>query len=219
MRLMVYDTESTGCKDSQICQIAWLIVDGAHVTGAQRYFTVDDMNPAAERVHGLSMSALEQLSGGARFADSARALRDVFDSCDLIVGHNVAADQKAVATEFDRLGLQMPKKDTLCTMNAFTRVVGLTHPGGGKRLKPPKLSELSAYYGLTEEIIARTAAVWFGGGAQAHDARYDAAATWMCLREGLMRGDVSLRTTHHTTAKRVVNSRPRRRSAGKESKP
>ena len=41
----------------------------------------------------------------------------------------------------------------------------------------------------TDDIAARSAE-WFQGGGQAHDARFDTAATYMCLLEATKKGDV-----------------------------
>ena len=58
------------------------------------------------------------------------------------------------------------------------------------RPKPPRLEELWEHYGISTDDIAARSAEWFQGGGQAHDARFDTAATYMCLLEATKKGDV-----------------------------
>ena len=51
-------------------------------------------------------------------------------------------------------------------------------------LKPPKLTELTEHFGLSEELIASKCHKWYGGGDHPHDARYDAAAAYLCMLVG-----------------------------------
>ena len=51
-------------------------------------------------------------------------------------------------------------------------------------LKPPKLEELCAHFGLSQEFIAGKCRKWYGGGDHPHDARYDAAAAYLCMLVG-----------------------------------
>ena len=46
------------------------------------------------------------------------------------------------------------------------------------------------FFGITPEQVIEKSEEWFGGGGAAHDARYDTAATYMCLLEATRRGDV-----------------------------
>ena len=41
---------------------------------------------------------------------------------------------------------------------------------------------------LKTEDVEKNSEAWFGGGAAAHDARFDTAMTYMCLAEGARRG-------------------------------
>lgn len=180
MTYITLDTESTGRKDGQICQLALLMAQDGAVQGRNLYFAVDEMDEHAFAVHGLSKEALDTLSGGVRFADRAGELYALLAGADLLVGHNISSDVKALKAEFARCGLDFAPKRTFCTMNRFTKEMGLPRRCG-RGPKPPRLMELAAYFGLTEEEIASAAGEWFGGGDVAHDARFDAAATWLCL--------------------------------------
>lgn len=190
MKLIVFDTEATGVEQAQICQLSALTIEDGRMTGENRYFTVDEMGEVAQQMHGLSMEMLETLSGGRRFSDCADELFREFSEADLLVGHNVSADVRYLKQEFTRLGMAFAPKKTFCTMNAFTRITGLRRRYGGSP-KPPKLEELAAHYDLSPDVIARQATEWFGGGVTAHDARYDAAATCLCLFAAAQSGDLA----------------------------
>ena len=188
MKRIVFDIEATGLSEAQICQLSYLIVDDSGVVGKNQFFAVDDMNPDAEAVHGFSMEMLEEVSGGLRFADLASAIYAEFASANLFIGHNVAADVRYLQMEFARLDMKLPKIPTFCTMNHFTSDVNLKMKVNIGRPKPPKLIELCEYFELTEEGIAAKAQEWFGDGNAAHDARFDTAATYLCVLEATRRG-------------------------------
>ena len=44
--------------------------------------------------------------------------------------------------------------------------------------------ELTDHFGLTQEFIANKCQKWYGGGDHPHDARYDAAAAYLCMMVG-----------------------------------
>lgn len=188
MKRIVFDIEATGLSEAQICQLSYLIVDDEGVVGKNQFFAVDDMNPDAEAVHGFSMEMLEELSSGLRFADLASAIYEEFASANLFIGHNIAADVRYLQMEFARLNMKLPKIPTFCTMNHFTSDVNLKMKVNIGRPKPPKLIELCEYFELTEEAIAAKAQEWFGDGNAAHDARFDTAATYLCVLEATRRG-------------------------------
>ena len=188
MSIIVFDTEATDLTPGQICQLSYLIVDGGRVTGKNMFFAVDEMSEGAQAVHGMSIEDLDELSGGDRFEDRVDEIFADFSGCGLLVGHNVAADDRYIRVEFERCGLNLGKKKTFCTMNYFTGDMQLRRKFRTGRPKPPKLIELAEYMELTTEAIEKNSEAWFGGGAAAHDARFDAAMTYMCLAEGARRG-------------------------------
>ena len=51
-------------------------------------------------------------------------------------------------------------------------------------VKPPRLGELTDLFGLSQEFIAEKCQKWYGGGDHPHDARYDAAAAYLCMLVG-----------------------------------
>ena len=188
MKIITFDTETTDLKPGQICQLAYLISDNGAVTGKNMFFTVDSMSEGSQNVHGMSMEDLETLSEGRRFEDCAQEIFDDFSTADILVGHNVSFDDRFLRTELTRAGKNLKNIRTFCTMNYFTADMAMKRKFQTGRPKPPKLVELAEYFALEEEEIEKNSAEWFGGGENAHDARFDAAMTFMCLREGAKRG-------------------------------
>lgn len=188
MKLVVFDTETTDLRPGQICQLSYLIAADGRVAGKNLFFSVDEMNESSQAVHGMSMERLEELSGGERFEDRAQEIFDDFSACELLVGHNVAFDDRFLRTELTRAGYELPRIRTFCTMNYFTGDMQLRRKFRTGRPKPPKLIELAEYMELKTEDVEKNSEAWFGGGAAAHDARFDTAMTYMCLAEGARRG-------------------------------
>lgn len=189
MHLIVFDTEATDRTPEQICQLSYLMVQSGSICGKNMFFAVDSMSESAQRVHGMSVDDLAALSGGMRFAERAEEIFADFARADLLVGHNVSADVRYIRAEFERAGRQLPAIDTFCTMNYFTPITKLKRKYG-PHPKPPRLEELCAHYALDAETIAAQSAIWFGGGLRSHDARFDTAATYMCLLAATRVGDV-----------------------------
>ena len=73
MKLLFFDTETTGIKPGNICQLSYITVDTSTkpqtTTGHNFFFTVEDVEPSAEAVHGFSVEKLYELSNGMYFDD------------------------------------------------------------------------------------------------------------------------------------------------------
>jgi len=192
MKLMVFDTETTALRPGQICQLSYIIDDGGELSACNRYFSVDEMSESSYAVHGLSREALEMLSGGLSFRDCAEKLYDVFSSADIVAGHNVAADLRFLQTEFERAGLELPEIKSFCTMNHFTKVMKLERRYPAGYPKPPKLIELAEFLGVKQESARELCAKLFGKGSELHDARFDTALTYLCIKVGIGRGYIKL---------------------------
>jgi len=228
MKTLVFDTETTGFRPGQICQLAYVTEDGegGPVRASNLFFRVDSVEPGAEAVHGFSAESLAGLSGGRCFADRAQEVLDAFAGCDLWVAHNFQFDKGFLIAEFRRTKKFLPfPQRTLCTMRHFTPICKLPpvagrtsnrpYPGAPMQMyKFPSLSELCAFLGITEDdVLALTnelfpaddsAAAGGEGKAQccgqgcgadhangAHDARYDACATFLCYKRAREQGYLS----------------------------
>ena len=78
MKLIIFDTEATDLTPGQICQLSYLMADGGQVQGKNMFFTVDEMSEGAQEVHGLSMEALKELSGGLRLRTGPKKSTRIF---------------------------------------------------------------------------------------------------------------------------------------------
>ena len=71
-----------------------------------------------------------------------------------------------------------------CTLKHYTQEAHIPLKQNPKVLKPPKLTELTEHFGLSQDFIAQKCQKWYGGGDHPHDARYDAAAAYLCMLVG-----------------------------------
>ena len=112
MRQIILDTETTGLDPDQghrIIEFAGLEMINRKLTGQHLHLYIHperDIDPDAERVHGISLSSLE---GKPRFAQVAEQMADFMRDAELII-HNAPFDVKFLNAEFDRLGLPKIKQ-------------------------------------------------------------------------------------------------------------
>ena len=192
MSVLYFDTETTSLIPGQICQLSYIIDHGSHLAAKNYYFTVDEMDPGAYRVHKLSRRSLEELSGGRRFKDSAEEIHADFAESDLLSAHNFRFDYAFMSREFERIDMRFRYNDDFCTMRHFVPHCKL---GGTNRgtYKFPKLSELSAHFGIEEDALSEAVRDIFGGALGLHDARYDTTLMYLCVKEALKNpGDTRL---------------------------
>ena len=183
-KYIAMDVELDGMHPSRIIQLSYLIIEGKRIRGKNFYFAAKAINRYARQVHGLSVYQLRKLSGGKTFIDHADEIdRDVAD-CKLIIGHDVAGDVRYLRREFDRIGVKLPNYPIFCTLKHYTEEAHIPLKQNPKVLKPPKLTELTEHFGLSEAFIAGKCHKWYGGGDHPHDARYDAAAAYLCMLVG-----------------------------------
>lgn len=182
--MIALDVELDGMHPSRIIQLSYLIIDGRRVRGKNMYFSVKAVNRYARKVHGLSVYQLRRLSGGEVFACRADEIYRDFKDCKLVIGHDVAGDVRYLREEFARVGVKLPEFPVFCTLKHYTREANIPLKQNPNVLKPPKLVELTEHFGLSQALIARQCEKWFGGGDHPHDARYDAAAAYMCMLVG-----------------------------------
>lgn len=179
------DIEGTGTQNNQIAQLAYIKTDdGLNVVMAKNFFfKVDDMNPFAQRLHGLSMEYLKRASDGEVFKDRFEEIRqDLGDS--LLVCHNTRSDYDLLAVEYQRLGQEYSPQSHFCTM-AFFKPVCEIHDRNGK-IKPPSLRELIDFHEFSNDEISESAAKLFGClHVQPHDSRFDAAAIFLICQKAV----------------------------------
>lgn len=189
--MVVLDTETSGLNPGQICQLSCIFDDGRTARGVNWFFAVEYVEPGALAVHGFSPAFLRKASGGLGFGDRAGEIHSLLDGAEVIAGHNVSFDLRFLRTEMARTGRELNYANGLCTMYRFVKEVGL--PGRTGRPKPPKLTELMAHFSVAPPQVERWTEFLFGldaRQARAHDARYDTAATWLCIHAAMQRGSL-----------------------------
>jgi DNA polymerase III subunit epsilon len=187
MKLLFFDTETTSIRPGHICQLSYITVDTSTkpqtTKGKNFFFTVDEMDEGAEAVHGFSLEKLYELSNGMYFDDLVQEFVDDFFEADFVIGHNVNFDIKFMQSELLPMGADYVPKDTFCTMGYYKDICKILKPNG--TFKNPKLEEVVKFLGITDEQISKKANELFEGSGNYHDARFDTAATYLLVIEGL----------------------------------
>lgn len=186
MKIIYFDTETTGVKDSEICQLSYIIDNRIEIYGKNYFFKVKDMNPYAQMVHGFSLEMLNNLSGGNEFKDYIDEIDKDFSDATLLVAHNASFDISMMRKEYRRLKREFNVKDYLCTMKYMAPIMKLMKVNGSG-FKYPSLSEFVSYYIQDTSIINETVKDLFGIKTCYHDARYDVTSMYLALyyaREG-----------------------------------
>jgi len=182
------DVELDGMHPSRIIQLSYIIIEGRRIRGKNFYFAAKAINRYARKVHGLSVYQLQKLSGGKGLIDHVDEIYRDFADCKLVIGHDVAGDVKYIRREFQQLGIELPNYPVFCTLKHYTEEAHIPLKQNPKVLKPPRLEELCNHFGLTREFIAAKCQKWYGGGDHYHDARFDAAAAYLCMVVGEQMG-------------------------------
>lgn len=144
------------------------------------------MNPHAQEKHGYSIDALRRLSGSRRFSDHAPEVFGLLNGKRL-VGHSTASDALALKHEFKCCDMEYNPAKQFCTMKHFTPIMNIPLRGQ-RRPKPPSLTELCEYLGVTDSAIISMRVGLFEGACSWHDARFDACATYLCVKRAAERG-------------------------------
>ena len=190
MKLLVFDTETTSIKPGQICQLSYITIDAStkpqKTEGKNIFFTVDEMDPNAEAIHGFSLEKLYDLSDGLYFEDLVENFLKDFEEADFIIGHNVNFDIRFLKHELEGMGLEFTPKNIFCTMQYYINICRIPKANGD--IKNPKLEEVIKFLNITKEQISTKADELFQGSGDYHDARFDTAATYLLIIEGLKQG-------------------------------
>lgn len=194
MKLLFFDTETTGVRPGHICQLSYITVDTSNkpqtTLGKNFFFTVDEMDEGAEKIHGFSLERLYELSNGLEFLDQIQEFISDFFDADFVIGHNVQFDIKFLKHEVNSLyeaGMinetWEPKK-SFCTM-AYYKEICKAPSSNGIGYKNPKLSEVVEFLSISDQQIINKADELFQGSGNYHDARFDTAAVYLMVIEGM----------------------------------
>lgn len=194
MKLLFFDTETTSIRPGSICQLSYIITDTdckpQKTTGHNYFFTVEEMDPEAEKVHKFSLEKLYDLSGGLYFEDQFEEFLNDFMEADFIIGHNVQFDIKFLKHELSAFYMETEyePKNVFCTMKYYKDICKLLKPNA--TYKNPKLEEVIKYLNISNDKISETATKLFDGSGNYHDARFDTAATYLAVIEGIKQGAI-----------------------------
>lgn len=182
--ILYFDTETTGLRPGQICQISYIIQDKNGATAKNFFFSVDFVEQSAFLVHGFSKEKLQSLSGGKKFCDSFLEIKEDFMNADLIVSHNTSFDFSFMRKEYERLNEIFLIKNEFCSMKKFTPICKLKRKSG-EGFKYPKLSELCEFLGICDEEVQKNTQKLFSACSSFHDARFDTSAVYLAVNKGL----------------------------------
>lgn len=187
MNMIFFDTETTGLKPGQICQLSYIKVSTdvkpQKVEGKNFFFSVEDIEPSAEAIHGFSVEDLIELSDGCEFSDLYEEFINDFVNCDLVIGYNVNFDIKFLVAEFFKLGINyIPQRD-FCAMKYYKDICSIRGKNGD--IKNPKLAEVVEFLNIDENLMYQKTKELFGGSGRFHDARFDTTATYLIITEGI----------------------------------
>ncbi len=188
--MIIYlDTETTGLYPGQICQLSYIIQDGYKVVAKNYFFSVDYVEPGAQMVHGFSVEKLDKLSNGKDFSCFIDEIeRDILNA-DLVIAHNSQFDFNFLGKEFERCRREFFVKQSFCSMKGMTAVCKLPKTRG-LGYKYPKLSELTAYLGVSDKDVEENTVKLYGNTVGYHDARFDTVALYTALNKGMQNVDV-----------------------------
>jgi DNA polymerase-3 subunit epsilon len=180
--ILYFDTETTGLRPGQICQLTYIMQDGFGSVAKNFFFSVESVDYSAFLVHGFSVQKLYALSNGKVFSDFITEIAQDFANADLIIAHNIDFDLSFMRAEFERAGVQFKYKNSLCSMKTCVPICKLPR-SRGVGFKYPKLGEMLNYFGYTDcDIVAKEKEI-YGMVTSAHDARYDTVALYMAVNK------------------------------------
>lgn len=178
-----FDTETTGLHPGNICQLSYIKTAGDDLITGNLYFMVDYIEPGAQKVHGLTLDTLRELSGDRRFYDRFGEIKSAFESADVLIAHNINFDLGFMDAEFKRCNSNFEYHDSMCTMRHFTNICKIPNYNSNG-YKWPKLEEMIRFFGISQnQIITATQELFNNCNSGFHDARFDVTATYLCFKE------------------------------------
>lgn len=182
--ILYLDTETTSLRPGNICQLSYVMQNKKGTTCKNYFFSVDYVEPSAYMVHHFSVEKLRELSLGKTFRDCIEEIEKDFLSAKLIVSHNTAFDFMFLRREFELENKIFTCLNDFCSMKKFTPVLKLKRTNSSG-YKYPKLSELTAYFNITEKEISKKTQELFNEELLFHDARYDTTAVYLALNRAM----------------------------------
>lgn len=183
--MIIYlDTETSSLRPGKICQLSYVMQTSDSVTAKNFFFSVAYVEPSAQAVHGFSVEKLKELSCGKKFIDNVIEIEEDFLSASLIIAHNTAFDFSFLRKEFEETGRLFRYKNDFCSMKKFTPVLKLKR-ANSLGYKYPKLCELTAFFGVSDQEINIETKRLFEKNLLFHDARYDTTAVYLTVNRAM----------------------------------
>lgn len=172
MKILGFDTETTGLKaedGDKLIEVALITYDSVTRKVEDRFVQRLDpersISAKAQEIHGITY---DELVGMPKFHHIASQVHERFEAADLVVAHNLGFDAMFFLCEFNAIGMKLPSKPSVDTMEQGRWAC----PDG----KLPRLEELCFSLGVTYDRAA------------AHSADYDVFVMMECFWRGLDRG-------------------------------
>ena len=181
--MIIYlDTETTGLRPGNICQLSYIMQSGNKIKEKNFFFKVDFVEYGAFMVHGFSVEKLKALSGGKRFFDYIDEIEQDFLSAEKIITHNTSFDFMFLRAEFENANRFFDSSKGFCSMKNSVPICKLTR-SNHKGYKYPRLAELCNYLGITDNQILDKTEEIFGENCGFHDARFDTTALFLSVNK------------------------------------
>jgi DNA polymerase III subunit epsilon len=199
MKIIVYDTETTGLIKNKKCspenteyfpyivQFSWLIYDdktGKITTKNYLIKLPDTVHIPIEsmRIHGITNEKMRK--DGIDIKGVLNEFTSDWMKCSILVAHNINFDNKVIQAEYCRNQpinwLGRHRKIEYCTMNygkKFTNILRKSKFYNGMYKKPPKLMELH------QELFKETP-------GNLHDALVDVLVCFRCFHKMVYEKDI-----------------------------
>lgn len=189
IKKLFIDTETSGFKPGQICQLTYTITEDDKVTVAKNFFLACEyIDPGAEKVHGFSVDKLKILSDGKTFKDIAAEVVDDLRDC-IFIAHHAKFDLNFVKTEIERAGYAFEIGGKFCTMEYFTDIIKLKGKYG--KHKWPKLEEAMKFLNIdpqSKSFDDGLQKLYGNDGIGFHDARFDVCGLIMVYYKAMKMG-------------------------------
>lgn len=182
--VLYFDTETTGLRPGQICQLSYILQDKKGIVAKNFFFSVDSVEYGAFLVHGLSVEKLKELSKGKRFCDFFDEIDLDFANANLIIAHNVNFDTSFMRKEYENLSKTFYMNKDFCSMKKSTPICKLPRKSG-VGYKYPKLNELCEFLDITSNEICNFSNEIFDSNCGYHDARFDVSALYLAVNKAM----------------------------------
>lgn len=178
MKRVYFDTETTGFKPGQICQLSVIVEDDGKISAHNFFFEVKNVEEGAAAATGRGTDFYKQVASNIFFKDKADEIINIFTDATFIA-HNLKFDEGFLSAELWRCNKQVTPKDRVDTMHVFTDIVKARNSYG--KVKYPKLSEVVSHYMIDENKVKHLVHTWFDCSDNTSDAFHDARFDTTCM--------------------------------------